>query len=71
MQLLPEGTLRRRVFEAIDRWLGHDLFTGNKTVSTDCGDQIKAGGPCRFCRIVCWLLNFMEKDHCIKNAGKQ
>lgn len=72
MILLPQGTLRRKIFEAIDRWLGAQLFTGDKTVSTDCGDQYVAGKPCLFCRFICKIVLFWadKGQHCEKNAGK-
>lgn len=71
MQLLPQGTFRRRVFEAVDRALGHVFFGDPRTVSTHCGEQIVAGRPTKACECLCHLLDYIEKDHCKKNAGKK
>lgn len=71
MMLLPEGTLRRRIFEWCDRTLGNIFFCNGKTISTNCGDQLKAGTPCLFCK---WsnpiVSTVIEQDHYLKNAGK-
>ena len=71
MILLPEGTLRRQVFEACDRSLGWLFFSAFRPLSNICGDQIVVGNPCRFCLWMCRNLSrYVEKDHCLKNAGK-
>ena len=45
-------------------------WNGRATVSEECGKQIIAGNPCRFCRLVCSLLDkFLETDHCRKEGG--
>ena len=71
MQLLPPNTLRRRVFESVDRWFGWFLFGEAKTVSTHCGDRLKAGTAGAGCKCLCSALDLLEKEHCLKNAGKQ
>ena len=70
MQLLPKGTRRRQWFEAVDRWLGHALFGEPKTISTHCGDRIKNETAGVGCKCLCRALDLVEKEHCIKNAGK-
>ena len=45
-------------------------WSGRKTVSNECGDQVVAGNPCRFCSVLCAILNYvLELDHCRKNAS--
>lgn len=70
MILLPENSLRRRVFEWCDRALGSLFFGDPKTVSTHCGDRIKAGTAGLGCKCACAALDHLEQDHCLKNAGK-
>ena len=69
-QLLPKGTLRRFLFEHVDRFLGLLRFGQYRPLSNICGDQLKAGNPCTFCCELCAKLDKIEKDHCLKNAGK-
>lgn len=47
-------------------------WNGRSTVSKECGRQLTSGQrPCRFCRIVCKLLDrFLERGHCQKEAAK-
>lgn len=46
-------------------------WDGRSTVSKECGRQILAGTPCRFCRFVCGLTHrFLEKLHCEKEAAR-
>jgi hypothetical protein len=74
MKLLPKGTLRRAVFEGIDRRLAGVVFGQSPTLSTICGkrlfDLLKI---CYFCRGICWFANLLDKgseDHCKKNKDK-
>lgn len=69
-QLLPQGTIRRAVFETVDRSLGW-LKTGEyRTLSSICGDEIVDGEPCKFCSWLCHLLDRIELNHCVINARK-
>lgn len=70
MILFPEGSLRRTVAEWLDRQLGGLLFGEDKTLSTHCGDRLKAGAAGVGCKCMCKVLNVIEQDHCLKNAGK-
>lgn len=40
-------------------------WSGRYTVSAECG-----ASDCRFCRSVCWLLNWIDKGHC-EGAAKR
>lgn len=79
-QLLPEGSLRRRIFEFCDRacgWIGYRTF---RPLSDICGDVLAYGRRreegketvrCKFCLGLCdFLSKYIELDHCIKNKGK-
>lgn len=51
-------------------------YSGRKTISNECGDELKAGKPCLFCRWLCGFLSFtifgypiFEVEHCQKNAS--
>lgn len=35
-------------------------WSGDHTISAECG----ADTGCRFCRVVCWLLNKIQPGHC-------
>lgn len=56
-----------------------DEWNGRSTVSKECGRQLAAGKPCRFCRIVCVLLSYrifgrwyvLEPGHCEKEAQRE
>lgn len=80
MQLLPEGTLRRKLFEFLDRslgWIGYRTF---RPLSDICGDVLAYGRRreevvgtirCKFCTKLCDILSkYVEFDHCKKNKGK-
>lgn len=76
MILFPEGTLRRKYFEAVDRWFSDLIFSSPLTMSTYCGKIIfafrTASGPkpCYVCRFICWFCNLIEYDHCIRNKDR-
>lgn len=36
-------------------------FSGKNTLSAECGGSDK-----RVCGLVCWFMNWLEKDHCAK-----
>lgn len=59
-----------RIFQAQDRILAAMFgWTGKRTVSAECGLQL--GGPakpCRFCRIVCRVLDVFQPGHCINES---
>lgn len=45
-------------------------WSGRNTVSNECGNELKAGTPCRFCRVLCSILSrVLETNHCQKNAS--
>ena len=69
-QLLPEGTLRRRIVETIDRSLGFVIFGSYRTLSSQCGDRLKDETAGAGCKCLCRALDGVEKGHCLKNAGK-
>lgn len=50
-------------------FLGWD---GDATISKECGRELAyAPKPCRFCRILCAILNVvLEPDHCRKEGAK-
>lgn len=72
MQLLPSNTLRRRIFEACDRWLCHALTNSSVTCSTYLGDRLQAGTAQWYQRWLASQIDAMtfEYMHCWKNAGK-
>ena len=75
MILFPEGTLRRTIFEWIDREFAFLMFDSALTISAYCGKQIAAnreGGlkPCLRCRFCCWVASWFENDHCFKNKDR-
>lgn len=41
-------------------------WSGDHTISAECG----ADTGCRFCRVVCWLLNKIQPGHC-EGAAKR
>lgn len=44
-------------------------FSGEYTISAECGRA-----ECRFCKVVCWLLDFIQPGHCkgaAEREGKQ
>lgn len=44
-------------------------WDGRSTVSKECGRAMAAGTPCRFCRVLCAVLNrILERDHCANEA---
>lgn len=46
-------------------------WDGRSTVSKECGRELASGAPCRFCRIVCRVLDrILEAGHCQKEALK-
>lgn len=72
MQLLPKGTLRRRVVEAIDRRIGLWIFGDARTLSTHLGNRLKDGTARSRHLLAAALVDFLtlEQGHCFKNAGK-
>ena len=54
-----------RICRAMDALLAAQLsiffpsWDGRATVSNECGRT-----DCRFCRVLCAVLNLMQKDHC-------
>jgi hypothetical protein len=73
-----DGRYISNICHALDSLLAAVLgWSGRKTVSSECGNQIVAGNPCRFCRVLCAILGFrifgrwalLEFDHCRKNAS--
>jgi hypothetical protein len=45
-------------------------WSGRNTVSNECGMQVVAGSPCRFCRVLCAVLSVvLETDHCRRNGS--
>lgn len=73
---LPFGERGRRYaadnFHSQDRAAAAFLgWSGDNTVSKECGRELAAGRPCRFCRALCRLLDiFLETDHCKKEGNK-
>lgn len=46
-------------------------WNGRATISKECGRELATSSPCRFCRIVCRVLDVvLEAGHCQKEAGK-
>ena len=46
-------------------------WDGRRTVSAECGREIVEQRPCRFCRILCRLLDkFLEPGHCHKEGSE-
>ena len=53
-------------------------WNGRSTVSKECGRELAAPQPCRFCRVLCAVLSYkvfgrwyvLEADHCKKEAAK-
>lgn len=70
MPLLPQGTLLRGVVETLDRALGWLRFGEFRTLSSLCGERLKAGNAPVDCKCLCGALDRAEPDHCQKNAGK-
>ena len=70
MVLFPEGTLRRKYFEKVDRFLSGLVFGRKETMSTVCGQQLFAGNACVFCKILCWFCSLLEGNHCIRNKDR-
>lgn len=72
MIVLPQGTLRRALFEKVDRALGRLFFGNDKTVSTNLGDRIYNGTAPWWQRWIASQIDALvfEYGHCLKNAGK-
>jgi hypothetical protein len=58
------------VLVAVDQ-LGNAMRGGDPdmTISTDCGYELRwqdggGGEASRFCRAVCWALDFVDENHC-------
>lgn len=53
---------------AIDQ-LGNTLFGGDpqETISSRMGKHLAKHDNCPFCSFLCKLLNYIQKDHCIKS----
>lgn len=79
------GILRRdaqytaNVMHSMDMLLAALLgWNGRATVSKECGAELAAGRPCRFCRAVCAVLSYklfgrfhlLEPEHCAREARK-
>lgn len=46
-------------------------WDGRSTISKECGRDLNKDDPCRFCRVVCTVLNvLLESDHCKKEAAR-
>jgi hypothetical protein len=44
-------------------------WSGRATVSKECGRELIEQRACRFCRVVCAILDkVLERDHCRKEA---
>ena len=41
-------------------------WTGRNTVSKECGRN----PTCRFCAVLCKILNWADRDHCAKEAAE-
>lgn len=72
MTLFPEGTRRRAVFEACDRWLCFQLTGERLTCSTYLGNQLKAGTAKPWHLLGAAFVDCItfEPGHCFKNEGK-
>ncbi len=71
-----------RIVRAMDALLAAMLpfgWSGRKTVSNECGNELKQGNPCRFCSVLCAILSYeftifgrkfavLEERHCEKEA---
>ena len=70
-QLLPQGTIRRTVFEFLDRCVGKITMGEFRPVSNLCGERILAGKDCPVCTWICEKLSrYVESRHCERNVGK-
>lgn len=44
-------------------------WSGRRTVSNECGNEMKSGKPCWFCRLLCPVLAWaLQEPHCEKEA---
>jgi hypothetical protein len=60
----------KNFFIAIDQFF-NTLFGGDpdETISSRMGKHL-AKKDCPLCNSLCWLLNLIQKDHCIKSIEK-
>jgi hypothetical protein len=80
MQLFPPNTIRRSIFEFLDRSLGFIIYRTYRPVSDICGDiivfmrrreELPGTWRCIFCSWICDILSkYVEFEHCQKNKGK-
>jgi hypothetical protein len=57
----------RRLFLALDI-LANVLLVGRvETLSSRMGRAIREGRRCLLCRLICSVLNWRWKDHCVNN----
>ena len=75
MQLFPKDTLRRTVFEFLDRCAGWLRSGTYRPLSNLCGDEILdqeegKGEVSGFCCTLCKWLDKIEPGHCKKNGRK-
>jgi hypothetical protein len=49
-------------------------WSGERTISKECGLELLAADvkkPCRFCRVLCFVLHFgLESEHCKKETKR-
>lgn len=64
---VEENVYAKDVLRAMDK-LGAALlgWSGRYTVSAECGAH-----PCRFCTLVCWLLDRFQPGHCKGAAARE
>ena len=59
------------IMHSMDMLLAAQLgWDGRSTVSKECGKQLLAGQPCRFCARICAILNKFDPQHCEKEGAK-
>jgi hypothetical protein len=47
-------------------------WSGKHTISKECGWELFKDRPCRFCRVLCRILDLvLETDHCKKEADRK
>jgi hypothetical protein len=46
-------------------------WSGERTISKECGLELQQDRPCRFCRLLCSVLSrVLESDHCRKEVSR-
>lgn len=59
------------IMHSMDMLLAAQLgWSGRKTVSKECGEELETLNPCRFCRTICKLLDYFDPGHCAREAKK-